>query len=71
MKCDMGHMTGHMVHVTCEMLQFFLIFFFLDVNCIIASFRIGRESQCLPYAGFFWIITLRKDVDIYHPKDIF
>ena len=28
--------------------------------CIGPTICIGRESWCLPYAGFFWITSLRE-----------
>ena len=51
---------------------FFILIFFSTKNafmfcfCIGASIRIGWETRCLPYAGFFLILFLRLRLVIFY-----
>ena len=40
---------------------------FYDIG-IGATIRIGREIQCLPYAGFFFIIHASATKSVYEPE---
>ena len=55
--CHMSHVTYHMSRVSCNLFKFFYLFIFTisAPNKIIRPMiRIGREIQCLPYAGFLY-----------------
>ena len=61
--CHVSRVMCHVSRVTCHMsfffkfLNFFFIYFFFTMpppkKNIGSMIRIGREIQCLPYAGFF------------------
>ena len=56
--CDMWHVslvTCHMSHVMCHIFFFFTIPPKKNIGPMI---RIGREIQCLPYAGFFFLFKV-------------
>ena len=53
--CHVSHVTCHLSHVTCHVSYVILYLFFYippSKNNRGPMIRIGRESQCLPYAGF-------------------
>ena len=58
--CHVSRVTCHMSHVTCIFLIFliFIFFYHSTKKYIGPMIRIGREIQCLPYAGFFFFIEM-------------
>ena len=63
--CHVSHVTCHVSRVTCHMSHVFFSSFFLFFYPpfppnIGPMSRIGREIQCLPYAGFFLINYIQR-----------
>ena len=64
--CHVSRVTCHVSHVTCHVSHFFYFYFYLfflpspPQKNIGPMIRIGREIQCLPYAGFFTVKHYQK-----------
>ena len=76
----MSRVTCHMSHVTCHIFFLFFSFFFLPsppkIN-IGPMICIGREIQCLPYAGFkkknvfFWYLCYYPHTSRYSVSPVY
>ena len=56
----MSRVTCHVSHVTCHIFFYFIFYFFFTIppqKNIGPMIRIGREIQCLPYAGFSFLFS--------------